>query len=95
MRSIFLQALCTGSRNSLEDIACLMYIQGFVDGIGTGEGSKQKSDRLWCFPDEAAASQARLVVEKYMLNNPAALQGPAASIVGLAMAQAFPCKNAK
>jgi hypothetical protein len=90
-----LRELCSSSRNSLEDAACFTYIQGFIDGVEEGNGSKPKGNKPWCLPEAATVSQARLVVEKYMQDNPAILDRRAGSIVALALTRAFPCPSSK
>ena len=87
-----LQAYCTGPENSPGRVACVSYIQGFVGGIEAGDGSKVRDGRLWCFPDGATIKQARLVIEKYMRDNPQSIHRDADVIVGAALKLAFPCK---
>jgi hypothetical protein len=88
-----LQKYCASPLGSPWEIACLMYIQGFGGGIETGDGSKLKDRRMWCFPDNFTAEQAKLVVEKYMRDHPEKLHRNAAIVVGSALLLAFPCKN--
>jgi hypothetical protein len=79
-------------RDAVSDAACTEYIQGFVGGIGAADGSKEKDAKLWCFPKDATVGQARLVVEKYMRENPEILHKSASFITGTALLFAFPCK---
>jgi Rap1a immunity proteins len=68
-------------------------MEGFLGGIEAGDGSKEKDKRIWCFPRDATVRQARLVVEKYLRDNPAILHRPAGLIAGIALMLAFPCEK--
>ena len=93
-RAVKLQEYCSDhSASSSNSVACIMYLEGFVDGLNVGDGSKEEKDRLWCFPEGATLQQARLIVEKFMRDYPQALHQSAAKIVGTALILAFPCKN--
>ena len=91
LNGIKLREYCSDHTASPNSIACFMYITGYVAGIEAGDGSKQAKDRLWCFPKGATVAQARLIVEKYLRENPEGLHLDASMIVGIALLQAFPC----
>jgi hypothetical protein len=88
-----LQEFCSAPESSSKNFACTTYVSGFVAGIETGEGTKRKDTRMWCFPDGATIGQARLIIEKYMRDNPQSLHQGAPVIAGKALLSAFPCKN--
>jgi hypothetical protein len=88
-----LQEWCSAPKGSGLGLACATYISGFMDGIEIGDGAKRKDTRMLCFPDSATVGQARLIIEKYMRDNPQSLHQPRAIIVGKALLLAFPCKN--
>lgn len=88
-----LEQFCSSPTGSPGQLACVMYIQGFVGGIEAGDGTKVKDKRAWCFPDGSTVGQSKLVVQKYMRDNPQDLHNEAAVVVGIALVQAFPCKN--
>jgi hypothetical protein len=48
-----------------------------------------------CCPPNGGVSvdQGRLIIEKYMRNNPETLHEQAGVVAGLALVQAFPCKE--
>jgi hypothetical protein len=74
-----------------EGLACSFYLQGFVAGIQAGDGSKSRDEKIWCFPESFALSEARRVVERFMEDNPVLVQMDADRIVATALMQAHPC----
>jgi hypothetical protein len=76
---------------------CTGYILGVVDGYAVTEATEKArmhfSSSLICFPKTGfmATPQVIRIVVKYMHNNPTHLDEPAASLVLLAMQEAFPC----
>jgi hypothetical protein len=86
-----LHEYCTAPESSMEGVACTLYIEGYAAGIEAGDGSKKKDARMWCFPPNSTVGQGKLIVQKYMRDNPAMLHHDADLIVGLALMQAFPC----
>ena len=40
---------------------CTVYIQRFIAGIETGDGSKLKDDRIWCFPQGSTVIRGALL----------------------------------
>ena len=77
---------------------CTGYILGFVDGYAVTEAAEKArihfSSSLICFPKTGFMSTPRVVqtVVKYLRENPTHLGEPAASLILLAMQEAFPCK---
>lgn len=61
---------CSDHSDLTGRFGCLLFLQGYIGGIVAGEGSKEKKDRLWCFPEGATVEQARRIVEKYLRDNP-------------------------
>jgi hypothetical protein len=88
-----LQEFCSGPEGSSKSLGCTLYVQGFVAGVQPADGTKRKDTRMWCFPDGSTIGQTRLIVEKYMRDNPQALHQEASIIVRKALLFAFPCKN--
>jgi hypothetical protein len=87
-----LQAHCS-DQSDMGKLICVTFLQGLVAGIEAGDGSKQKDPRIWCFPEGATLKQGRLVVEKYMQENPQILHQDAAVVAVSALMLAFPCKT--
>jgi hypothetical protein len=77
---------------------CTGYILGVVDGYAVTEASEKArihfSSSLICFPKTGSIPTPQLVriVVKYLRDNPTHLGEPGASLVLLAMQEAFPCK---
>jgi len=90
---IELNEYCSDHSASAKSVACSMYIRGFGAGIEAGDGSKEKDKRIWCFPHNLTVAQARLVIEKYMRDNPGLLNLSAGMIVSIALNSAFPCDD--
>jgi hypothetical protein len=87
-----LQAHCA-DQSDTGRLICVFFLQGLVAGIEAGDGSKQKDPRIWCFPEGATLKQGRLVVEKYMRENPQMLHQDAAVVAVSALMLAFPCRT--
>lgn len=79
--------------------ACLAYVAGVTDGwslleatmVSTGQVDKKR----WCSPKGASTGQMRDVVGQYLERNPQNRHFSAASLTLEALAQAFPCPQAK
>jgi hypothetical protein len=86
------------TKDLLEDFhkegTCDGFIQGILDyeTITTTDKDGRPAGRHFCVPAEASSAQLTKVVVKYGDNHPAQLHFPAASIVLLAMKDAFPCR---
>jgi Rap1a immunity proteins len=79
---------CSAHPGSAEDVACLTWIEGFVDGIALGQSGKN-----WCFPEGGSVGQARLIIENVLREHPEMLHRDAAMVAGAALMSAFPCKG--
>ncbi len=94
MTAADLYSFCNSHDPSVEP-ACRFYILGVVQGIGIGSGAANDKSHF-CVPDDVPASQLvgifKKTAEVLQKNFPADMNSPAASIVGAAMAQKFPCK---
>jgi hypothetical protein len=74
-----------------ESALCGFYVRGFLEGmlLGAGIGAK-----VFCPPEAGiSAPQARLIIEKYMRENPKALNAQVGAVAGAALITAFPCKK--
>jgi len=77
---------------------CTGYINGVIDGYAVTEAAEKArihfSSSLICFPKTGfmPTPQVVRVVVKYLRDNPTHLGEPGASLVLLAMQEAFPCK---
>jgi hypothetical protein len=77
---------------------CTGYINGVVDGYAVTEAAEKArmhfSSSLICFPKTGfmPTPQVVRIVVKYLRENPTHLGEPGASLVLLAMQEAFPCK---
>jgi hypothetical protein len=78
--------ICSSEEGSLEDVECVFYIKGFVDGVMVGSVP-------FCPPNDGIIDemQARLIVEKYMRDHPEKLGTDAGLLAERAMMGAFPC----
>lgn len=72
------------------EVLCGAYIRGVAEGIAIGQELGPQG-RL-CFPENVSNLQLRLVVEKYMRENPAKLNQGTSLIVMLALHESFACK---
>jgi len=75
-----LQQFCAAPSGSVGDAACNHFIEGFTAGADFST-----DDKAICIPKGATVSQGRLVVEKFMRENPERLHLQAALIVGAAL----------
>ena len=64
---------------------CLAYISGVIDG------HLSVSDSLYCAPGNVTAGQLMGIVVEYLRGNPDQRRYSAASTIGTALTQAFPC----
>jgi hypothetical protein len=77
---------------------CTGYVLGVVDGYAVTEATEKArihfSSSLICFPKTGSMPTPQVVriVVKYLRDNPTHLSEPGASLVLLAMQEAFPCK---
>ena len=79
--------------SSSENTVCAYYVKGFIEGMLFGDFSA-KVTVGYCPPEEGiSVEQGRLIIEKYMRDNPAILHRHAGVIAGEALLTAFPCKK--
>jgi hypothetical protein len=77
---------------------CTGYLHGVVDGYAMTEAAEKArihfSSSLICFPKTGfmPTPQALRLIVKYLRDNPTRLGEPAATLVLLAVQEAFPCK---
>lgn len=80
-------------------LECIAYIEGVIDGSPKLIGSENDTSvgtRIICLPRrDFSADQAKRVVLKSLQEHPDTLHGPAALLVWLALAHAFPCAQQK
>jgi len=89
-----LYELCISSdKGSFQDLSCLSYVRGFVDGIIMGKAAGELGSRFCAPAGGISAQQGRLIAEKYLRDHPEALHNEAGSLLGVAFAQAFPCRK--
>jgi hypothetical protein len=86
-----LNELCRGHAKGSGDVACGAYLRGFFDGVAMANGGNAADVRI-CFPDGVTLRQVRLVVEKYLADNPDKLNQDASWLAFAALYLAFPCK---
>lgn len=76
-----------------ESIVCSYYIKGLIEGMLFGSITARETVG-YCPPKEGLSTeQGRLIIEKYMRDNPRLLNEQASVIAGAAMLLAFPCKK--
>jgi hypothetical protein len=94
LTGIQLQEACNESdpQSSLGAL-CLSYASGLADGFRMGRASAEAKMPL-CLPEAmTSGAQARLIIEKYMRDNPDKLHQSAAVVGSTALARAFRCSN--
>lgn len=76
-----------------QEIACVAYIRGLLDGMQAGAVLAKASPPLYCPPHGGIPTdQGRLIVDKYFRDHPEELQEGAGPLVMAAIAKAFPCQ---
>lgn len=79
--------------SSSENAVCLWYVRGLIEGMLFGSLSSKVSAG-YCPPsDGVSVEQGRLILDKFMRDNPAMLHQKAGVIAGAALLAAFPCKK--
>jgi hypothetical protein len=72
--------------------ACLSYSRGVMEGLLIGKILSKKGPLPYCPPDDGlSATQARLIIEKYLKDHPEMLHKQAAFLAAEALMAAFPC----
>jgi Rap1a immunity proteins len=83
---------CRAKKYGPGDIACTGYVRGFIDAMLIGTLSATMPGPKYCPPKEGLdATQARLIIEKYLRNNPEKLHQHAGFVAAEALFKAFPC----
>jgi hypothetical protein len=83
-----------------DDVICLAYIRGFVDGMSVGVDLAQSvaaKGRRTCFPTPSEGkqidpTQAELIIKKFLADNPGRLQEPAQFLAFDALVAVFACE---
>jgi hypothetical protein len=77
------------TQQAIDGTFCRGYVAGAVDQM---VGLSVQTTTVYCIPSNADSDQLVRVVLKYLNDNPATLNYPAAALVGKAIIAAFPCK---
>jgi hypothetical protein len=76
---------------------CLGLVRGIADTLNlwrsSDAGPVDNTEMYGCMPDGLKTIQLVRIVVKYLNDNPAKLQWPDTTLVGTALAAAFPCKR--
>jgi hypothetical protein len=82
--------------NKRADAACKMWITAFGGALfyaQTITNREKGSTALTCMPDGVSGIQFKLIIEKFLRDNPSIINMDAVSLAGAALIGAFPCKN--
>jgi hypothetical protein len=77
------------TQQAIDGTYCRGYIAGTVDQM---VGLSVQTSTVYCIPSNGSNDQFLRVVLKYLNDNPATLNYPAAALVSKAIIAAFPCK---
>jgi hypothetical protein len=77
------------AQQAMDGTYCRGYVAGAVDAM---VGVSLQTSTMYCIPANADNDQFIRVVLKYLNDNPATLNYPAAALVSRAIVAAFPCK---
>ena len=74
-------------------LICQMWISGFQAGIISSQNLAQvnKLKPASCIPYDVTGDQAKLIIEKFLRDNPRYMQLSAAMVAAYALLIAFPC----
>lgn len=90
-----LAKLCGEDAAPVEATHCLWYFTGYDDAMFTVKLAReilpQRTGPLYCAPEEMTPPQMRDVVLKFMKANPSKADTDGATVVLLALHEAFPC----
>ena len=82
---------CRQEKATRGNLACVTYTRGFIDGFVSATIATNKSAKA-CIPsDGVSADQGRLIIEKYLRDNPEKLDLEAGNLAMAAMIAAFRC----
>ena len=75
-------------------LICQMWIRGFQAGIISSQNLAQvnKLKPASCIPQGVTADQAKLIIEKFLKDNPQYMQLSAETVASYALVIAFPCR---
>ena len=88
-----LYRFCSGTERSYSN-ACNAFIRGFHEGLMIGDRFASEKTH-YCPPTNMGIPQARLIVEKYLRDNPNKLHAAAGALVAGALYEAFGCGTGK
>ena len=86
-----LLANCQGGDVGMNE--CMGYVSGVVDQIELLQAALGPKAYNVCLPNGVTKGQLADVTAKYLRDNPATRQNPAANLVFKGMAEAFPCSK--
>ena len=82
------QDCASAQKNSMEDLACISYVRGFIDGMVMA----RVGGKGFCPPERGIlVDQGRRIAEKYLKDHPDDLYLEAGLVLGTAFIKAFPC----
>jgi hypothetical protein len=68
------------------------YVFGVIDGM-RADSAWHSASTFFCFPDGVTYQQAGDIVAKYLIDDPTDRHYPGSSLIGIAIAGAFPCRQ--
>lgn len=84
-------ALCTGDKT--ERAVCVLYIDGFIDGM-LMQAMKMEQSPAACLPEEGVSKeQLRRIFVKFIEDHPKMLNYPKRVLLLLTLIDAYPCKK--
>jgi hypothetical protein len=88
----WLHTVCAAS-DQQGQLICQMWISGFQAGIISSQNLAQvnKLKPASCIPSDVRVDQAKLIIEKFLGDNPQYTQLSAAMVAAYALVIAFPC----
>jgi Rap1a immunity proteins len=90
--AVELYKMCSAKYGSADEVVCDAFAAGTMSGLAFGQAAVALGHRF-CPPDNLSAIQAGLIIRKYLLNHPGALNEHAGMVASMALLEAFPCKN--
>jgi hypothetical protein len=83
---------CSQRQEQMKSMLCDAYISGFIDGVVNGHFAEAYGNKLCNVEEGIEVTQGRLIIEKYMQDNPQYLHMQARFVAGRALQSAFGCK---
>jgi hypothetical protein len=80
----------------LNELACISYVRGFIDGVGTRGLMLMGADDFqmpWCATRQVTVQRMTLVVKKYLRDHPESLNKPGSTLTYIALVDALPCEG--